>query len=56
MSDKTYPPIRCERHGVLLVDIVADDNVSVIAHECASCVPVELVNVVRQLHRRRRAS
>jgi hypothetical protein len=48
---KQYPSYSCPKHPrVSLVDVV--DAAGAIEPVCPRCVPVELIDVVRQLHRR----
>ena len=51
---KTYPSNRCGRHGIELVDVLEPDGR--ITHACPVCEPLELVNVVRQLFRRKEST
>lgn len=53
-AEKQYPPIRCEKCGAFLVDIKEPSGK--ITQGCGRCEPLELVDVVRQLHERRKAS
>jgi hypothetical protein len=48
---KQFGSYRCSKHtDVWLVDVLDADGV--IRAVCPTCVPVELVDVTRQLHRR----
>lgn len=52
---KEFPSYCCDKHsGVEFVDVVEADGT--IAALCPRCVPVELVDVVKQLHRRKGSS
>ena len=49
---KQFPSYFCNKHArVALVDVV--DTNGAIEALCPRCVPVELFDVVRQLHRRK---
>lgn len=51
---KAFPSIYCPTHrGVLLVDVVADTGK--VESLCPQCVKLELVDTVKQLHRRRQS-